>query len=141
MKNILLVLILLVLGNKISFSQNQFEDSILLSNKHNSVFVVRICQNNEENKYIINRTRLLYRFVKINFQYDTVYQAHIANIIRNKKCLTVPNNVVIPDYFKRVIHSQEVDSVSKFGKEVFLEYFIQKNGYIKRKNINTSMPL
>lgn len=137
MKKILILFIIYLLGNKISFSQSQFNDSLLLSNKRNIVFVIRICQNNEENKYIFNRAYLFYSFIhrdiKMNFQYDNVYQAYIANIIRNKICITAPDTINIPTYFKKVIQNQEVDSVARFGKEVFLEYFIQENGYIKNE--------
>lgn len=137
MKKTLIVVILLILGNMISFSQSAFNDSILLSKQRNIVFVIRICHNDVENKYIIHRAYPLYRFIsqdcKLDFRYDSKYKEHIGTLIRKKECLTVPPEVVIPDYFKKVIDSEEVDSVAKYGKEIFIDYFFKKNGYIKNE--------
>lgn len=142
MVRILIIFILMVLGNDYSFSQSKFNDSILLSKDRSTVFVIRICQNGEENKYVITRARLLHRFIsrelKLNFQYDNEYHAFIANIIQNKECLTAPDSINISEYFKKVEVNHEVDSVAQYGSDIFIEYFFQENGYIKNKKYNNS---
>lgn len=139
MNKISIFLLLLFLNCNALFSQSDFGDSIFVSNDRFAVFVINVCQNNEENKYIIKGTHALNNFLvkqlKMDFQDNDLYKTYISNLIQNNECLFISADILIPWSFKKIVDYQEVDSVAQYGKDIFIEYFFTEYGRIKKEKI------
>ena len=114
-------------GNIINY--NCFQDSRILSSKDNYTFILEQIENN--NKKIINYSKLIYRATRDGDSYDNFYNK--INEIQNIILLIKSDNNSIFGGFTR-IGFKKVSS-SKFKDDNAFVFYLEKKRYIQLKKV------
>ena len=110
-----------------------YENVVKLKGKHSNYISLDISTNEGQRKYVVNGFNL-YRFYQKKSTEN--YESLVYDRLIKQEPFKIDDPTFLEENFIEVKEVSEVDSIAKFGKERFVNYYFNENGGINKEFIN-----